>query len=410
MSAGPRLAYLADVRLGRQRSPEHHGGDFMTPYLRSANVNPGQLLLDDVKEMNFPPGDRAAFALQPGDILMTEGSGSRDTVGATAVWNAELPGTVCFQNTLLRLRPGPLLDTRFLYWWCQHAHGSGLLAEVAGGQSILHLGTEGVGNLRMHPPDVTEQRRIADFLDDQTTRIDRIIAARARQLLLLDQERGSLLDEVVRGVAATSFRPLKRLIREVDLRAGVNASPDALLSVSIHHGVVPRSTLTNDLPRADLLDSYKVVQPGDLVLNRMRAFQGAVGVSSGTGIVSPDYAVLRSGAELLPAFAHFVFRSPWFAGEMSARIRGIGSVDLGTARTPRINVSDLMEIRVPAPPIGVQDELVGALKSAQDATTAHIGLLKDHLLLLDEFKRSLISAAVSGEFDVSAASGRGVPA
>lgn len=40
-----------------------------------------------------------------GDVLVTEGSGSLGTVGASAVWRAELAGTVCFQNTMLRLRP-----------------------------------------------------------------------------------------------------------------------------------------------------------------------------------------------------------------------------------------------------------------------------------------------------------------
>ena len=136
----------------------------------------------------------------------------------------------------------------------------------------------------------------------------------------------------------------------IDERAGSDADGTELLSVSIHHGVVPRSTLTDDLPRADDLSSYKVVRPDDIVLNRMRAFQGAVGVSPCEGIVSPDYLVLRPRSQMDPRFMHYLFRSAWFVGEMTSRLRGIGSSDQGNVRTPRINAEDLGEI--PAPRFG----------------------------------------------------------
>ncbi len=48
-----RLDELAEVRLGRQRSPKNHSGSRMRPYLRAANVTWSGLDLNDVKEMNF---------------------------------------------------------------------------------------------------------------------------------------------------------------------------------------------------------------------------------------------------------------------------------------------------------------------------------------------------------------------
>lgn len=63
----PLRAY-ADVVLGRQRSPQHDSGPFMTPYLRAANVKDGELDLSDVKEMKFDPIERQRFALAPGDV------------------------------------------------------------------------------------------------------------------------------------------------------------------------------------------------------------------------------------------------------------------------------------------------------------------------------------------------------
>ena len=89
---------------------------------------------------------------------------------------------------------------------------------------------------------------------------------------------------------------MKRAYDVIDVRAGASAAPEDLLSVSIHLGVVPRSSMTDDLPRAEDLSGYKQVRHGDLVVNRMRAFQGAVGLAHVDGLVSPDNLVIRPRA------------------------------------------------------------------------------------------------------------------
>lgn len=162
---------------------------------------------------------------------------------------------------------------------------------------------------------------------------------------------------------------MKLLCDVIDVRAG-NRRP-TLLAVSIHHGVIPREYLTDDDPRADSFESYKLCEPGDLVLNRMRAFQGAIGVADRSGIVSPDYLVLRPRRGIEARFLHYLFRSSWFVGEMVARLRGIGSVDTGSVRTPRINADDLFDIRVHVPPRMEQQAIADYL----DRETARIDAL-----------------------------------
>lgn len=164
------------------------------------------------------------------------------------------------------------------------------------------------------------------------------------------------MDERLSGLTMVA---LKRFCREVDQRAA--SDQPVLLSVSIHHGVVPRSQLTEDEPRADHLGNYKLCDCGDLVLNRMRAFQGAIGVSNQRGMVSPDYLVLRPTRDVLGAYLHYAFRSEWFVGQMTSRIRGIGSVELGSVRTPRINASDLLEIDVELPSVSMQRRIADFL-------------------------------------------------
>lgn len=165
------------------------------------------------------------------------------------------------------------------------------------------------------------------------------------------------------GSAATTWPRvrLKHLFSEIDRRAGADSM--TLLSVSIHRGVLPRAEMSDRESRADDFAMYKRVAVGDLVINRMRAFEGGAGVSAQDGMVSMDYAVLRAGPRLLPRYLHYLVRSHWFVGEMTARLRGIGNVEVGNVRTPRINVEDLGLIEVPLPPIGDQRTIADYLDS-----------------------------------------------
>ena len=70
-----------------------------------------------------------------------------------------------------------------------------------------------------------------------------------------------------------------------------------MLSVTINRGVIYQDELLESSSKKDSsnLDrsAYKLVQPGDIVYNKMRAWQGAVGISNYKGIVSPAYVVQR---------------------------------------------------------------------------------------------------------------------
>lgn len=199
------------------------------------------------------------------------------------------------------------------------------------------------------------------------------------------------MDEGRRGMTLV---PLKRFCSEVDVRAGGDQPP--LLSVSIHRGVVPRSQFTDDQPRADDLSNYKLCEPSDVVLNRMRAFQGAIGVSHMRGIVSPDYLVLRPSSGVLSAYLHYAFRSQWFVGEMTSRIRGIGSTELGTVRTPRINASDLLGIELALPDLPQQRRIADFLDDQIARIDNIITARRRQIELLDEMDVSRMADVLVG--------------
>lgn len=174
------LASVAEVRLGRQRSPKNHVGDQMRPYLRAANVSWSGLRLDDVKTMNFTDSEMDTYRLEPGDLLLGEASGSPREVGKPVLWRGEI-ADCAFQNTLIRVRPkGP--DPEYLLHYFRHQALSGEFASAARGVGIRHLGSDALAKWKVPLPPLAEQRRVAEVLDQA----DALRAKRLKALAEID--------------------------------------------------------------------------------------------------------------------------------------------------------------------------------------------------------------------------------
>lgn len=159
------IGEIADIQLGRQRSPQNHSGPQMRPYLRSANVTWGGISLADVKEMNFDDGDFETYRLDPGDLLLNEASGSPGEVGKPAIWGGQIENC-CFQNTLLRVRSDEV-NIRYLYWYCYASALSGRFGDAGRGVNIRHLGKRGLSQFPIPIAPRDQQGEIADRLDQQ---------------------------------------------------------------------------------------------------------------------------------------------------------------------------------------------------------------------------------------------------
>ena len=164
------IADVAEVHLGRQRSPRHHSGEQMRPYLRAANVTWRGISLDDVKTMNFDDADFDRFRLTRGDILLNEASGSPNEVGKPAVWDGQIEDC-CFQNTLLRLRPRDL-NGDYLYWYCYSSALSGRFGEASRGVNIRHLGKRGLAQFPVPLGPRAEQEHVIAAIKESLSRLD----------------------------------------------------------------------------------------------------------------------------------------------------------------------------------------------------------------------------------------------
>ena len=169
---------------------------------------------------------------------------------------------------------------------------------------------------------------------------------------------------------------------------------EELLSVSHITGITPRSEKKVTMIEAVTLDGYRLVEPGDLVVNMMWAWMGALGVSRYAGIVSPAYSVYRPrpGAAIDTRYYDYLYRSDGYVAEMTRHSRGIHSSRL------RIYPTVFLNLQVPHPPLEVQRAIADFL----DRETAQIDTLLAKKRTLIERLNEKRSVAPSGN-DSSAA-------
>jgi type I restriction enzyme, S subunit len=185
---------------------------------------------------------------------------------------------------------------------------------------------------------------------------------------------------------------LSYFLREFDSRAKGAELP--LLAVSTTSGVIRKSELANGAARADSLDNYKVVKKDDLVLNRFNAYRGALGVAREAGLVSPDYSTLRVKYGE-PRYIDYWFRSAEVANSMKSNMGGLGAQDPDSSGFSRVNVKELLKLKVHVSDKQEQKEIAEFL----DAELSSIELLisKQNRLIevLGLRRQALISEAVT---------------
>jgi hypothetical protein len=283
------VSSLATYLNGYPFKPEDHDVEGV-PVVRIAQLN------DPTAEMDYFKGDvPKRNHIDDGDLIFSW-SGSL----CVRVWDR---GPAYLNQHLFNVLPAEGVDKRWLKWILTHAIEH--FHPYMHGSAMTHITKPMMTAVRVPTPSIEEQRRIADFLDDQVGRIDQAIEHINAQRVLLTEARLAQVNELTSHINGERLR-MKWLFSESDERIGYEPDARELLSVSIHRGVVPRHEISEDEARADSLANYKVVRKGDLVLNRMRAFQGGVGVAYVQGVCSPDYAVLRPSAEISSAYLRLV--------------------------------------------------------------------------------------------------------
>lgn len=358
------------------------------------------------------PEEVRRFGLRRGDVLLTKDSESWDDIAVPACVTEDLPGVLCGYH-LAQVRPiAGEMDGRYLFR-AMHAHGINDQLQVeAMGITRFGLPNSALRDAIVPVPPVPEQRAIAAFLDRETARIDALVARKTELVEKLSTQRAEEAARVVMrgcrgGVACESNRAAPwadkvprswevarnwRLFRERDER-GFPELP--LLTVSIASGVTVREFSDEHIEqRAEDPSTSKRVLAGDVVFNKMRMWQGAVGVAPVDGLVSPDYTVARPLPGVEPAYFVALFRSPQYLAEIFRRSKGM------VLDRNRLYWDEFKSIPSLVPPLDEQLEIVVALDRLRERHESLTGRVSAAVDRLREYRAALITAAVTGQIDV----------
>lgn len=303
------------------------------------------------------------------------------------------------------------INSRFLYYYYLSLDEVKALRPLYSGlrktiKTNVFLGTE------LPTPPREEQDQIVRYLDWQVSKINKLISARKKQIVLLKEQKQAVINEAVTkgldpavpmkdsGVewigeipAEWSLVPLYSIAKVISM---TNKEDEELLSVYLDEGVIPFSQKeekrTN--PTSKDLSKYQYVRYGNLVLNNQQAWRGSVGVSKFEGIVSPAYIILELSKCLNTDYANLLFRGKNMVYQYGLASKGVGSIQRN------LYWPHLKRAFVLLPPLPIQKEIVRYIVKRCAKIDALISNIHSEIALLVEYRTRLISDVVTGQIDV----------
>ena len=265
--------------------------------------------------------------------------------------------------------------------------------------------------IEVFSPPLEEQQLISRYLDKKTEQIDSLIEKIQKKIELLKEQRTSLINQcVTKGLDPNvemkdsgiewigeipkdwDVQRISTLYSQTSVRG---FSEEQNLSVFRDHGVVRRDDYENKNVLSDDLSNYKLVNKGDLVLNKMKTWMGSLGVSEYRGIVSPAYYVLRPNFEFFSGYLHHLLRSKIYIDQYGSVSKGVrpGQWDL--------SYDEFKSLKVILPPVDEQKEIYNRLTKELEFNSQLSNLESKKVEFLEEYRQSLISSVVTGKIRVT---------
>jgi type I restriction enzyme S subunit len=372
----------------------------------------------DFMSASATPTEIAKFGLKVGDVLITKDSEDRHDIAVPAYVVETAPDLVCGYHLALLRAQSQNMCGEFLFWALQSKQAREAFSNAAGGVTRFGLTLDGMKNVALPCPDLATQKSIAGFLDRESARIDQLIEKKERLVELLDEkEKASVSHIALRGMNADAPTSSSGLIWRGDVPAHWNESrlkaqfrvkkrqgfPNlTVLSVYREYGVIEKDSRTDNINKTpEDLSSYQLVEPGDLVVNKMKCWQGSLGISTFRGITSPDYVVMVPTHKHYGLYIHHLLRARPMPSVYHVISNGIRPDQW------RMEPEKFLSLPIFLPPIDEQeaianyiDTLVGKLRRAAETTVESIERLR-------EFRSALITAAVAGQIDIATWGKRG---
>lgn len=320
--------------------------------------------------------------------------------------------TVCFVNKLCCFH-SKTENNKFLYYFLMSPSFTeefkSRITGLIGGVSVSAL-----RNIHIRLPAPDEQEKIADFLDEKCAEIDKLSEDIQKQIDILNNYKKSVITRAVTkgldpnaemkdsGIKWIGDIPKNWTSKKVkyylfrDEKRNPGEMP--ILSVYREYGVIPKNSRDdNHNVTSEDTSKYKYVRPGYLVINKMKAWQGSMGVSDYEGVVSPAYFIYRlKSKDILPEYIHHLLRSCY--KDEFRRISG--GIREGQWDLPAIGFENTP---ICIPSIDEQKSILNFIDSIVPQIEESVSVKAEQILRLLEYKKSIIYEYVTGKKRVKGA-------
>lgn len=380
--------------------------DTQIEYVEISDVDEGKGIVATASMAFSAAPSRARRVVRHGDVLI---STVRTYLRAIATV-AFPPSNLIASTGFAAIRPRAV-DAQFLGYML---HCEYLMSEVIArsvGISYPAINASDLMCLKGPVPSAYEQAAIATFLDCETNKIDALIGEQRRLIDLLKEKRQAVISRAItkglnpnvpmrdsevawlgRVPAHWMKKRLKALFRQ-EKRQGYPHKD--VLSVYREFGVILKDSRTDNFNKTpEDVSSYQLVEPGDLVVNKMKAWQGSLGISDLSGITSPDYVVFVPLHSDSAVYLHLLLRSKAMVSMYLSISNGI--------RLAQWRIEPEAFLTQPAflPPAEEQHAIASFLIEQASKWDALIAEAEAGIDLLQQRRSALISAAVTGKIDV----------
>ena len=416
-----RVGHLAQV--GNGSTPRREEGRFWAepgcgvPWLNSARINDGHILAADQWVTDLALRECHLPRVNSGSVLVAI-TGEGQTRGRAALLG--LDATI--SQHLVFLRPLSRIRARFL-WRQFQALYAWLRDQSSGvGSTRAALTCDFLRSIPLAVPPLDEQDAIADFLDRKTAAIDVLIQKKERLALALEDERQAVIAKAV----TQGLRPSASLVNSglpwigqvpsqwkvAELRRIVRPG------TSITYGIVQAGPHVEDgipyIRTSDMagerlpLDGYgKTSREIDSAYHRSKVAAGdivvAIRATVGKALVVPPElagANLTQGTAKISPGPHVLSNYLWYALRSAPSVQRFEALAKGVTFR-EITLDMLRRFRIPLPPLAEQEEICRHLADEDVRLLSSRCMVEQSCERLREYRQALITAAVTGQLNVS---------
>jgi type I restriction enzyme S subunit len=370
------------------------------PYVALESVETGTGTLRSGADLSIrSPDAPGVSAAEPGDVLF----GKLRPYLAKSLLVAE---PLLASNELLCLRPREAVDSKWFSYVVLSKPFVDWAVATSDGVKMPRTSWEKLSEYRLTVPRPAKQQAIAYYLDAETSRIDGLIAKKRRMAELVEARRGAAIEAMIRSLDHVHGEaPLKRVVKRVEV--GIVVTPAAwyadegvlaIRGLNVGAGRITLDDVVRLSPEGHRLNRKSELHAGDVVVVRTgKAGAAAVVPPELDGSNCIDLVIVRPSRTFAPEFLAFVLNSDWTQKRIEEH--AVGSIQ------SHFNVGAMREVPVPRAPLDVQLETVGLLGDLTGRTSRVISKLERQIDLLVEHRQALITAAVTGEIDISGVAG-----